>query len=233
MTRIDAVSARRAGVFSKFAYRQTRRQLGRMVDPVAVYAHTPGLLFGYGLLEQATARQKLVPERLKVLAELNAAALVNCEFCADIGSSIARDAGVTEAELLALPRYRDSDAFNALEKLVLDYAGAMSRTPARVTDELFAQLRVHLDERQLVELTNVIALENMRARFNSAFDMTPAGFSEGMVCVPLEQETPVEWEASLEQEAPLRREVPPEHETQFAHNAPLAHDATERTPAAA
>jgi len=28
----------------------------------------------------------------------------------------------------------------------------------------------------------VIALENMRARFNSAFDMTPAGFREGMVC---------------------------------------------------
>jgi 4-carboxymuconolactone decarboxylase len=66
---------------------------------------------------------------------------------------------------------------------VLDYATAMSRTPTTVTDELFAQLREHFDERQLVELTNVIALENMRARFNSAFDMTPAGFSEGMVCV--------------------------------------------------
>ena len=58
----------------------------------------------------------------------------------------------------------------------------MSRTPVAVTDELFAALREHFDERQLVELTNVIALENMRARFNSAFDMTPAGFSEGMVC---------------------------------------------------
>jgi AhpD family alkylhydroperoxidase len=221
MTRIDAVSARRAGVFSKFAYRQTRRQFGRMVDPVAVYAHTPGLLFGYGLLEQATARQKLVPERLKVLAELKAAALVNCEFCADIGSSIARDAGVTEAELLALSRYRDSDEFDALEKLVLDYAVAMSRTPTRVTDELFAQLRTHLDERQLVELTNVIALENMRARFNSAFDMTPAGFSEGMVCVPLEQESPRERATPAESGAPLERDAPP------------AHDTPERAPAAA
>ena len=38
----------------------------------------------------------------------------------------------------------------------------------------------------MVELTNVIALENMRARFNSAFDMTPAGFSEGMVCAVAE-----------------------------------------------
>jgi hypothetical protein len=52
-----------------------------------------------------------------------------------------------------------------------------------VTDDLFAALRERFDERQLVELTNVIALENMRARFNSAFDMTVAGFSDGMVCV--------------------------------------------------
>jgi len=58
----------------------------------------------------------------------------------------------------------------------------MSRTPTTVSDELFAALREHFDERQMVELTNVIAIENMRARFNSAFDMTPAGFSEGMVC---------------------------------------------------
>jgi hypothetical protein len=66
---------------------------------------------------------------------------------------------------------------------VLDYATAISRTPVHVEDELFASLRQHFDERQLVELTNVITLENMRARFNSAFEMTPAGFSDGMVCV--------------------------------------------------
>ena len=74
-----------------------------------------------------------------MLAELKAAAIVNCEFCCDIGSSIARDAGISEAQLLALPRYRDSGEFSELERLVLDYATAMSRTPTTVTDELFAR----------------------------------------------------------------------------------------------
>jgi hypothetical protein len=64
----------------------------------------------------------------------------------------------------------------------------MTRTPAVVSDELVAELREHFDERQLVELTHVIALENMRARFNSAFDMTPAGFCEGLVCAVPERE---------------------------------------------
>jgi AhpD family alkylhydroperoxidase len=182
MTRIEGVPERKGGLRVRLAYRMTRKQLGRDVDPVAVYAHAPGLLTGYGMFERATAKQTQVEERLKVLAETKAAAVVNCEFCCDIASSIAREAGVTEQQLLALPRYRESGQFSELECLVLDYATAMSRTPTTVSDELFAALREHFDARQMVELTNVIALENMRARFNSAFDMTPAGFMEGMVC---------------------------------------------------
>jgi alkylhydroperoxidase family enzyme len=182
MTRIEGVSTRRANPIVRVIYRVSRRRLGRDVDPVPVYAHAPGLLIGYGAFEDATGRQHRVEERLKVLAETKAAALVNCEFCCDIASSLALEAGVTEEQLLALPQYQQSPVFNALERLVLDYATAMSRTPARVSDQLFAAMREHFDERQMVELTNVIALENLRARFNSAFDMTPAGFSEGMVC---------------------------------------------------
>jgi alkylhydroperoxidase family enzyme len=182
MTRIEGVPTRKAGPLVRLVYRLSRRRLKRDVDPIAVYAHAPGLLIGYGMFEQATGKQSRVEERLKALAETKAAAIVNCEFCCDIASSFARAAGLTERQLLALPRYRESGEFSDLEMLVLDYATAMSRTPTTVTDELFAAMREHFDERQMVELTNVIALENMRARFNSAFDMTPAGFSEGMVC---------------------------------------------------
>jgi alkylhydroperoxidase family enzyme len=190
MTRIEPLSAREAHPLVRWTYGASRRDLGRDVDPVGVYAYAPRLLVGYGAFEKATAKEHRVEERLKALAETKAAAIVNCEFCCDIASSIARDAGITEAQLLALARYRESDQFSELEKLVLDYASAISRTPAHVSDALFAALREHFDERQLVELTNVIALENMRARFNSAFDMTPAGFSEGRVCVVAEAAPP-------------------------------------------
>jgi alkylhydroperoxidase family enzyme len=183
MTRIELVSAKQANPLVRLLYRLSRRELGRDVDPVGVYARAPRLLMGYGAFEKATGKEKRVDERLKVLAETKAAALVSCEFCCDIASSIAREVGISQTQLLALPRYRESEQFSSLECLVLDYATAMSRTPTTVTDELFEAMREHFDERQLVELTNVIALENMRARFNSAFDMTPAGFSDGMVCV--------------------------------------------------
>jgi alkylhydroperoxidase family enzyme len=190
MTRIEGVSTRGASPLLRLIYRAARRKIGRDVDPVAVYAHTPGLLVGLSAFEQATARQRQVPERLKALAELKAAAVVNCEFCCDIASAFALQAGVTDAQVLALPQYRNSSEFDELERLVLDYTVAMSRTPTSVDDGLFARMREHFDERQMVELTNVIALENARARFNSAFDMTPAGFTEGMVCVVPEPAEP-------------------------------------------
>ena len=189
MSRIQGVPAKTRNPVVRFAYRSIRREFGRDLEPTEVYAHAPILMLGLGAFEKATARQHRVEERLKVLAETKAAALVNCEFCCDIASSLALDAGVTEEQLLALPHYRDSDAFNELERLVLDYAVAISRTPTTVTDDLFAALREHFDERQMVELTNIIVLENMRARFNSAFDMTPAGFTEGLVCAIPERES--------------------------------------------
>lgn len=190
MTRIEGVPNSTRNPIVRAAYRATRRQVGRMVDPVAVYAHSPALLAGYGALERATAKAHRVDERLKALAELKAAAMVHCEFCIDIGSSLAREAGVSEDQMLALAHHRDSEHFDELEKLVLDLAAGMSSTPADVPEELFTALRQRFDERQLLELVNVIALENMRGRFNAAFDMTPAGFSDGMACVRPEAAAP-------------------------------------------
>jgi AhpD family alkylhydroperoxidase len=168
--------------------RETTKLTGRktttaMIEPAQALAHTPGLLIGYGVFERAVARAHRMPERLKVLAELKTAALTHCAWCIDIGSPIAYRAGVSEAQLLALAHHRTSEEFSALEKLVIDYAVAISSTPVNVSDELFEALREHFDDAQLVELTNVIAVENMRGRFNLALGIGASGFSDEMICV--------------------------------------------------
>jgi alkylhydroperoxidase family enzyme len=95
---------------------------------------------------------------------------------------VGRRQGITEAQLLDLPHFETSPAYSDLEKLVLRYAVAMTRTPVEVSDELFAELRQAFDPRQLVELTSAIAWENYRARFDHAFGMEAEGFSEGAAC---------------------------------------------------
>lgn len=190
MARIDGVNARRAGVRVRIVYWFARRALGRvtgqqperMIEPLEMYARLPGLLRGYARLEQATAALRHLDDRHKALAELKAATLTHCEFCIDLGSQIARRWGLTDDQVVALPNYATSPLFTDLDKLVLDYAVGMTRTPVDVSDELFAELRGHFDQAQLVELTHVIALENMRGRFNLALDIGAAGFSDGHVC---------------------------------------------------
>jgi alkylhydroperoxidase family enzyme len=95
---------------------------------------------------------------------------------------VGRAAGVTAAQLRDLPVYKSSEAFSALEKIVLEYAALMTATPVDVPDELFAELRRRFSEAQLVELTAAIAWENYRARFDHAFGIESQGFSEGAYC---------------------------------------------------
>jgi AhpD family alkylhydroperoxidase len=190
LARIARVSAREAGLPVKIVSGFTRRGLAQvagrdlehMLEPLEIYALSPQLLLGYAMLEWTTAKLDRLDTRLRCLAELKAATLTHCEYCIDLGSQASRLAGLSDEQLLALPRYRESELFTDLEKLVLDYAVGMSRTPVDVPDALFAKMRQHFDDAQLMELTHIIALENLRGRFNMALGIGAAGFSEGMVC---------------------------------------------------
>jgi alkylhydroperoxidase family enzyme len=177
------IAPREKGLLPRVGRWYARRQYGRELTPAGVYAHHPKLALGYGTFEATVERSHRVPDRLKLLAEIKASTLASCEWCMDFGSHLAPGLGIDERLLRELPRYRDSDAFSDLEKLVLDYAVGMTRTPADVPDELFARLREHFDDAQLVELTNVIAIENLRSRFNLALGIEAQGFSDGAFCV--------------------------------------------------
>jgi alkylhydroperoxidase family enzyme len=182
-SRVAGVPERSGNPLVRWAYRDSRRRYGTVTEPLAVFAHHPALLLGYGGLEMAAERSHRVDERLKHLAELRAGMLAGCEWCLDFGSAISGRKDVSEEDLRELPTYSTNERFGELEKLVLDYATGISRTPVDVPDELFERLRDHFDEPQLVELTTLIALENFRARFNWAFGIGAQGFSEGSYCL--------------------------------------------------
>jgi alkylhydroperoxidase family enzyme len=183
MARIEAPD--RPGPLTRLVWRITRRQMGgRLGEPVALMAHDPLLMHGYGGFEMAFKRSRKAPERLKLLAELKASALCGCEWCMDFGSWLAqREAGITEEQLRELPSFRDSDAFDEDEKLVLEYAEGISRTPVEVPDQVFERMRERFNEAEIVELTWAAAIENLRARFNWALGISSQGYSEGAFCV--------------------------------------------------
>ena len=192
MARIEGVAPQNAGPVVKLVYRLMRRGTRKMtgrdpvhgdgIEPVEIWAHQPKMMSGMGKFQQAVRKGRSVDERIKYLAELKGAQTIGCEFCVDLGSQICRNSGFSDDELLALPHYRDSHLFTEREKLALDYTVAVMRTPVEVTDDLFARMKVHFTDEQLVELTALLTVVNLD-RFNAAFGVGSAGFSEGMVCV--------------------------------------------------
>jgi AhpD family alkylhydroperoxidase len=142
----------------------------------------PQILTATAAYEMALLSSARMDPRLKQLAELKAAALVTCEFCLDVGSALATSAGVTERQLADLPRFADSTAFSPDEKLVLEFAAAMSATPAEVPAELRQRMLKRFSPAQVTELAAVVAWENNRGRLNQALGVRPAGFSEGGAC---------------------------------------------------
>ena len=64
-----------------------------------------------------------------------------------------------------------ADGFAPGEVALLRMADALADTPANVSDELYAELRRHFSEEQLIELAATAAQENYRARYNRVFDV--------------------------------------------------------------
>jgi alkylhydroperoxidase family enzyme len=94
----------------------------------------------------------------------------------DINSAtLARRAG-SMAKVEALAEWRTSDLYSAAERAALDYAEAMTITGRGVTDALMTTLREHFSDDAIIELTALIAFQNLSSKFNSALDVPPQGF---------------------------------------------------------
>jgi alkylhydroperoxidase family enzyme len=94
----------------------------------------------------------------------------------DINASRGMQSGASEDKIRAVEQAATSPLFDETERVALAYAEAMTVTGQRVGDELFARVRTHFSEAQIVELTAAIALENFRSKFNVALGVEAQGF---------------------------------------------------------
>ena len=163
----------------RIASRFSRRRYGTVLDPVAALAHNRQVGLAYGLFELQVERWRTLDQGLKDLAVMMAAATIGCSWCMDFGywESVMQHDGPAE-KIRAVPHWRDSGAFSERERLVLEYAEAMTATPPSVTDEMTERLSRHLSQAQLVELTAIVAVENLRSRINAALGLTAQGFKD-------------------------------------------------------
>lgn len=166
-----------SGPLGRLVTRIARRQFGQVPDSTRVLFHHPSVMWSVYGLEMGVTRWKALDPTLRSLAEFSSAAQIGCSWCMDFGYYLADDAGLDLAKLRAVADWRESDAFDDDERAVLAYSEAMTATPPTVTDDQVADLVERLGTKATVELTQIVALENMRSRFNASVGLEDQGYS--------------------------------------------------------
>ncbi len=85
-------------------------------------------------------------------------------------------AGASDEKVRRIESAETSDLYSEPERAAIAFAEAMTVTGRKVTDDIFARVRRHFSEAQVVELAAAVALENFRSKFNTAFGIEAQGF---------------------------------------------------------
>ncbi len=158
-------------------FRSQQRRYGQVLVPGQLWGRVPRLFMAVALLYGALdSRRSLLEPVLRSLVTVRVSQLNWCRFCVDLNSATLaqRSGGMTKVE--ALEHWRTAELYSAAERAALDYTEAMTITGQGVTDELMAELRRHFADDAVIELTGLVAFQNLSSKFNSALDVPPQGF---------------------------------------------------------
>jgi alkylhydroperoxidase family enzyme len=145
---------------AKLAYWMTARRLGKVMTPMKViYARLPALFRHAWQQVQIVEKKITLDPTISILVRTWPAMINECTFCVDIAKAAALYKHMTLEKFEALPGYRTSPLFNERERAALAYVEEATRHK-HVSDATFAELRRHFDDRQIVEITWLNALEN-------------------------------------------------------------------------
>ena len=154
-----------------------KKKYGESLMPTKIWGRSPKLVYGLQALYRAIDRKSspLEPD-LRALINVKVSQINHCDFCVDISSSLLQKQGISLKKIEQLEGYHTSELFSAKEKTALQYAEVVTKYDQKVNAELFSQLRQFFSDDEIVELTGLIAYQNLSSKFNAALDIPTQGF---------------------------------------------------------
>lgn len=154
-----------------------KRRYGAVLEPARLWGRTPRVFTALALLYGALDRRSSpIAPALRTLITVRVSQINWCSFCVDVNAATALKRGVSEEKLLATASFRDSALFSEPEKSALAYAEAVTYTGRHPSTAEFASLRQYFSEDAIIELSALIAFQNLSSKFNAALEVPPQGF---------------------------------------------------------
>jgi len=179
--------------YLRLVFRRQQRRYGQALTPARVWARAPALFAALnGFYAAIERRASPLPPALRSLLQIRVSQINHCDFCVDLNAALAAERTGTTDKALAVEAWRDSPLFDERERVALEYAEVMTTTGAAVSARLMARLREHFDEAALIELTALVAFQNLSSKFNAALDIPSQGLCRmPAAAVPKPPATPV------------------------------------------
>jgi uncharacterized peroxidase-related enzyme len=152
-------------------YEEFAESYGPFRNQVAVFAHVPAALRHLMPLLMELRAAATLPKRYLELAIVAVSQVNACDYCVAHHKPFLAVEGVSSAGVDRLLDYRDHSELDETDRLVVEYAVAATERPNRVPDAMFARLRRHFTEAQIVELTLRITLCGFFNKFNDALQI--------------------------------------------------------------
>jgi len=171
MARVRNVEARQLPADLARIYEGFAGGYGPFRNQVAVFAHVPAALRHLMPLLMELREAQTLPKRYLELAIVAVSKLNECDYCVAHHTPFLAVEGVSPAGAQRILDYADHPELDEVDRVVVEYAIAVTERPNRVPESLFARLRQHFSEAQIVELTLRIALCGFFNRFNDALQI--------------------------------------------------------------
>ena len=152
-------------------YLQFIEECGPFRNQLGVLSHVPPALEHLASMLMALRQAGRVPRRYIELAVVTVSRLNACDYCVAHHGPMLTVEGLSADGVERILDYADHDEMDAVDRLVVEYAIAVTETPQRIRDALFERLRRHFDEAQIVELTLRITMAGFFNRFNDALQI--------------------------------------------------------------
>ncbi|HTW95547.1 MAG TPA: carboxymuconolactone decarboxylase family protein [Tepidisphaeraceae bacterium] len=111
------------------------------------------------------------------LMKMRASQINGCAYCLDMHWKDARAAGESEQRLYGLDAWEESPYYTERERAALLWTEAVTRVAdAHVPDEVFEKVRPHFNDKELVDLTIVVAAINAWNRLAISMRMPPGAY---------------------------------------------------------
>jgi alkylhydroperoxidase family enzyme len=144
-----------------------RERGGKLLNLYRMLLHSPPVAEGWLTFFTAVRQSTDLPGRYRELAILRIAVLNGADYEFNAHAPFAVREGVSQAVIEDLRASRMPVGLADADRAVLAYADSMTRD-VHVPDDVFAHVREHLTERDVVELTATIAAYNCVSRFLEA-----------------------------------------------------------------